>query len=88
MIFEEGGIIEIIHSCFKIIFEEGGIIEIISTYICTFVYLIKPKRCDRISFINERCNRMYLERQERQMYGGGPSRITTGLINMLETHLS
>jgi len=44
MIFEEGGIIEIIPSCFKMIFKEGGIIEIIST----FVYLIKPKRCDRI----------------------------------------
>ena len=44
MIFEEGGIIEIIPSCFKMIFKEGGIIEIIST----FVYFIKPKRCDRI----------------------------------------
>ena len=46
MIFEEGGIIEIIPSCLKMIFTEGGIIEIIST----FVYLIKPKRCDRIIF--------------------------------------
>ena len=44
MVFEEGGIIEIIQSCLKMIFKEGGIIEIIST----FVYFIKPKRCDRI----------------------------------------
>ena len=44
MVFEEGGIIKIIHSCLKMIFKEGGIIEIIST----FVYFIKPKRCDRI----------------------------------------
>ena len=30
------------------IFKEGGIIELIST----FVYLIKPKKCDRINYIN------------------------------------
>ena len=46
MVFEEGGIIEIIQSCLKMIFKEGGIIEIIST----FVYFMKPKRCDRIDF--------------------------------------
>ena len=48
--FEEGGIIKIIPSCLKITFEEGGIIKIIST----FVYFIKPKRCDRIKIISRR----------------------------------
>ena len=47
MIFEEGEIIDIIPSCLKMIFKEGGIIKIIST----FVYFIKPKRCDRILII-------------------------------------
>ena len=49
MIFEGGGIIEIIHSCLKMIFKEGGMIEIMST----FVYFMKPKRCDSNLFLLE-----------------------------------